>query len=126
MRLRLLLFLVLLVNPASALAQSDFQSFWANFRSAVQKNDKAAVKGMMAPRFEWALDGAVARNEAFSYIDKKDWLDLKKAVGRKTYTCKAISENYSGYCAKSGPRARYDWMFANIGGTWKFYALRGH
>ena len=104
------------------------QPFWTNFRSAVSKNDKAAVKNMIGSTFEWAYDGAGSREEGWRSInsERSYWLDLRKAVQRKPYSCKAIWENYPGYCVNSGPRARYDWMFAKVGGTWRFYALRGH
>lgn len=81
----------------------------------------------MSSSFEWALDGSVSRDEGWSYLmdERRYWQDLRKSVQTKPASCKAIWESYSGYCISTS-RMNYDFMFAKVGGSWKFYALRGH
>lgn len=105
----------------------SFQTFFAKFKQNVLGNKKTAVKNMMSSSFEWALDGAVSRDEGWSLLmsQRRYWQDLRKSVQTKPYSCKAIWESYSGYCITTS-RMDYDFMFAKVGGSWKFYALRGH
>ena len=124
----LLVLLVIVITPSLAFGQSDFPTFWGKFKSAVQRNDKASVKSLMAPRFEWALDGYVSRDEAWGYFaeQKRYWLGMREAVNRKPIGCKDhYCNNRSGYHIWSSRKFGLEIMFERIGGSWRWSALLG-
>jgi hypothetical protein len=104
-----------------------FATFFAQFRQAVLKNERTAVRNTVSPTFEWALDGKVSNDEAWRLFTReaRHWQDLRRSVLRPPYACQSTWTSLSGFCISSGPRAKYDLMFANVGGYWRFYALRG-
>lgn len=119
--------MLILSVPAAAAAQADFNSFFAEFKVAALRGDKAAVKNAMSDRFEWALDGVVPKAEAWKYFngDARHWSDLKKSVMRTPRRCESVFANRKGYCIDTGKRATYGLMFAEVNGRWRFYALLG-
>ncbi len=77
---------VILLNIAGSLLANaqdqSFQTFFAKLKQNVLNNYKTAVKNMMSSSFEWALDGAVSKNEGWSYLigERSYWQDLRKSV----------------------------------------------
>lgn len=134
-RIIILVTLIIMFVPSIASAQKKndgFQTFFTKFRSAVTKNNKSAIKNMMASSFEWALDGYVSRNEAFKLMSqiggKEDrlWKGLRQAVAKKPVVCKGnYCNNRSGYHVWSGGKYGVEIMFENIDGNWKWSALLG-
>lgn len=105
-----------------------FTAFYATFRKAVNGNNRAAVKNMMAESFEWALDGYVSRDEALKNMtDMKLWTGLRNAMLRKPVICKPpFCNNRTGYRVWSSARYKVEIMFEkDSSGNWKWTALLG-
>lgn len=110
----------------AAMPDDGFNSFYAAFRQAVNKDDRAAIRNMMASRFEWAYDDE-SRDEALRNVDQmKLWRGLRNAVARTPVRCKQpYCNNRSGYHVWSSAKYRVEIMFERIDGQWKWSALLG-
>jgi hypothetical protein len=70
---------------ADAKADEAWRSFYASFRAAVKKRDRAALKRMMLPDFTYTFGGSDSRDDAFSYWDQpsvKGWTALDRILAR--------------------------------------------
>jgi hypothetical protein len=117
-------------SRASNFVQSNdgFNAFYGAFKKAVFKNDRSAIRAMMSPRFEWALDGYVSRDEALQTMDRnKRWAGLRNALTRRPVRCKQpYCNNRSGYRIWSSPKYRFETMFERgADGQWKWSAVLG-
>jgi hypothetical protein len=112
---------------APTASNDGFSAFYATFKAAVSKNDRAAIRSMMAPRFEWALDGYISRDDALRNMDEmKVWRGLRNAVTRPPVRCKSPScRNRSGYHVWSSAKYAVEIMFERINGQWQWSALLG-
>lgn len=115
------------VDARTTTSDDGFPAFFATFKKAVIQNDRNTIRNLMAPRFEWALDGYGSRDEALRNMDQmKLWRGLRNAVARKPFICKAsFCHNRAGYHVWSSPRYRVEIMFERINGEWKWSALLG-
>ena len=80
-------------NSANSKSQSNFESFYARFRSVIHRRDQAALREVMSPHFEWAMDGYTTREQAFNNIGQiigweKFWQSAALAVAKPPQTCK--------------------------------------
>lgn len=119
-------------SSVSAQTGDGFSIFYAAFKQAVIERDRGAIRGMMAPRFEWALDGYISRDEALKYMDEfKRWGELRKAVLRKPVRCKQpFCNNRPGYRVWSLKTSKSSFpievMFERgADGRWRWSALLG-
>ena len=105
-RISFCIFCFFLFVPFAVSAQKKadgFESFYAEVRSAVNTQNKTALKELMAGQLVWGKDGEVSRVEAVRRIGemitwKKFWQSAKKAVAKNATRCKSpYCENRSGY-----------------------------
>lgn len=113
-------------------SNDGFSAFYAAFKKAVLKDDRAAISNMMSSRFDWALDGYISREEALRLMDEgKLWRGLRNAVTRKPVPCcSSCCHLRSGYYVSSSPKypARYavEIMFERgADGRWRWTGLLG-
>jgi hypothetical protein len=101
--------------------------FWQTFQSAVRRHERTKIKSLMSPRFEWALDGYISRDEAFKYLDSmKVWPGLQNAITKRPVECKPSNcNNRAGYHVWSSPKYRTEIMFEQINGRWWWTAVLG-
>ncbi len=105
-----------------------FAAFYAAFKKAVNGSHRTAVKNMMSPSFEWALDGYISRDEAFKLLDDmKLWEGLRNAVLKNPVRCKQpYCNNRSGYQVWSSSKHKVEIMFEkDAAGIWHWTALLG-
>ena len=105
-----------------------FNKFYTAFKKAVSSGNRTAVKNMMSPSFEWALDGYISRDGAFKLLDDmKLWAGLRNAVLRIPVKCKQpFCNNRGGYRVWSSARYKIEIMFEkNADGNWYWTALLG-
>lgn len=128
----LLLFLFVPSFISAQKKNDGFQSFYTKFRSAINKKDKAALKGFMASRLTWYQDGELSREEVFRNIGQASWSDFwrvaKKAVAQKAKPCKKSNcENRSGYYVSAGiPSFQLFMLFEKTSnGNWYWTGLLG-
>jgi hypothetical protein len=81
----------------------NFEGFYAMFRSVIQRRDQAALRDLMSPKFEWALDGYTTREQAFNNIGQiigwqRFWQSAALAVSKPAQACKPhYCNNRAGY-----------------------------
>jgi hypothetical protein len=124
-RVIFLLFALCLVFPAVTYAQRSksadrsWNSFWAQFVSAINRKNKASVKRLMASERDFSSKGMENRDEWLALVDKQRWWgDFQRSVrgGTKPY-------DYDG---KPGRVTRDELLiFAYIGGRWRFMGPMG-
>jgi len=134
-RISFLCLLLFLLVPSVISAQKKddgFQAFYTKFRSAINGQNKAALKGLMSSSFIWAQDGEVSPNEAISNIGsiitwKKFWQSAKKAVVKSAERCKKpYCENRSGYHAFASSPFPVEMLFEkDSGGNWHWTGMLG-
>ena len=84
-------------------SKGNFESFYARFRSVINRRDQAGLREVMSPQFEWALDGYTTREQAFKNIGQiigwqKFWQSAALAVAEPPQACKPHHcNNRSGY-----------------------------
>ncbi len=116
------------VKNKTANVGDGFKIFFAKFKKAVTANNRTAIKNMMSPRFEWALDGYISRDEAFKLLDEmKLWAGLRNSVLRTPVKCKQpYCNNRAGYRVWSSARYKMEIMFEkDADGNWYWTALLG-
>ncbi len=116
------------VKNKTANVGDGFKIFFAKFKKAVTANNRTAIKNMMSPRFEWALDGYISRDEAFKLLDEmKLWAGLRNSVLRTPVKCKQpYCNNRAGYRVWSSARYKMEIMFEkDTDGNWYWTALLG-
>lgn len=75
-------------ESSSAAAEREWPSFWQSFRTAINKRDRAALKGMLPSRFETNGGGDYSPEKWIRLMDtNKLWSDVQKkaALGTKPY-----------------------------------------
>jgi hypothetical protein len=75
------------VETGSSTSASDWQSFWAAFRAAVNRKNRLALRRMMASRFAYPGEGAVSPNVWLKSIDSQKvwpqvWRELQQSVAK--------------------------------------------
>jgi hypothetical protein len=137
--LKLTLFLSLILpitslaqSPTSAKRRDDFDRFYASFRVAVRKRDRAALTDLMSPKFQWAMDGSVSRDQAIGNISKiigweKFWQSAIKAVAPAAERCqKSYCEGRPGYHVFTKSPFPLEMMFEkDARGNWHWSAVLG-
>lgn len=124
----------MLTAPGAAQRRTEpdagWQSFWTEFRAAVRKRDRIALRQLMTADFEWAGDGRVSAGEAITYLDQGivSWKSISRSVGGRVVDCKFKDSscwNVSGRQAKrtAGPERLVFELVAN--GRWKWVRLVG-
>jgi hypothetical protein len=81
---------------------TDFDRFYSQFRRAVRLRDQAALRNLMAPQFQYALDGYTTRDQALNNLAQMGWPAFWEsaagAVARSARPCKpGACNNRSGY-----------------------------
>lgn len=116
-------------NGTANATKNSFSAFYANFKKFVLKKDRQQIKNMMAPRFEWGLDGYISRDQALKNMDEmKFWTGLRQAVVNTPKACTPATgscNNRPGFHVWS-VSARTEVMFErNANGQWQWTALLG-
>lgn len=135
---RITLVLLLMLLPLSAMAQRNIQrgkdgtetfvSFFAAFRDAINKQDRAALKSLMGSTFEWAGDGKDSRDVAIRNIDLVNlWQKFRKSVAGKTINCKIKDPACWHYPIPARRTVGPSWLLFQLDsdGKWRWVALLG-
>jgi predicted nucleic acid-binding Zn ribbon protein len=91
---------------APAQPSPPFEQFYANLRSAIQRQDQAALLQLMSPRFQWAADGITSREEAIDNIGRiigwpQFWQGAALALSKPPEVCDAYCWGRTGYRSKT-------------------------
>lgn len=109
-------------------AQPDFNSFWQNFKTAVMKNDKNAVAGMVRYPFEiGSPNGTDKTRTKVAFLKLYKWIfddetDTKKCFAKAKPT-KETAKRYTISCpfrsdSSGGEPFVYEFVLTKTG--WKF------
>jgi hypothetical protein len=114
------LLLIPSLNHAQTAANKSWNTFWAQFSSAVAKKSKAGLKKLMASENDFfSGGGGESRDEWLQMVDRERWWDsLQKSVRSGTKV-----ENSPG---RPGRVTRDNGLvFGFIGGRWRFTGPMG-
>jgi hypothetical protein len=82
---------------------ADFERFYAQLRSAIRRQDQSALRELMSPSFEWALDGYTSRDQALLNVGQtigwqNFWQGASLAVAKPARICSpSYCNNRAGY-----------------------------
>jgi hypothetical protein len=107
-------------RSVNATANKSWQTFWRQFSAAVNKKDRAALKGLMVSEKDFDTGGAGGtRDDAIQELDRlHGWRDLQKSIASGTEPSRF---------GKGQSRITKDQrlLFDFIGGRWRFRGYMG-
>jgi hypothetical protein len=111
---------------------NSFERFYGNFRTAVGRRDRAALKQLMAERFEWAADGYTTRDQALMNIGQifgwdSFWQSAASATAQNARPCKPpYCMNRPGFETSARTPVPLEIMFEqDAAGQWHWTAVLG-
>lgn len=133
MKIRLTIYLsfILLAASVNVAAQTNFESFWENFKAAIAKGDKNAVAGMSKFPLNMPYGVDSVKNKAAFLKRYKEIFDGDVNAAKSFPKAKPFKENaksYSVYCPfKTTPEdfenAPNNYYFVLTKTGWKFAGL---
>jgi hypothetical protein len=115
-----LVFPVLTYSQVSRAADKSWNSFWKQFSAAVNRKNRAALKGLMASEKDFSSGGGSEnRNEWLNLLEKRNWWSLlQKSVRLGT-------KPYEDGSKPSRVTKDNHLVFVFIGGRWRFVGPMG-